>query len=377
MIRFLEENGYDVSYIARAPTSTAERDRCCSTTRSSCPAATTSTGPAQQRANVKAARDAGVNLAFFSGNEMFWKTRWGPSIDGSNTPYRTLVTYKETHFNAPTDPQDPPTWTGAWADPRFSPPADGGQPAERAHRPGVRRSTPAAATSRSPSQYGKLRFWRNTAVAKLASGQTADARAGPTRSATSGTSTPTTASGRPGEFDLSSTTAQRRCSRSPTTAAPRRPTAPPPTTSRCTARRAARWCSAPGTVQWAWGLDDTNAWDAAIPGGRPDRTCSRRRSTCSPTWARSRTTLMPGLVPATASTDTTPPTSTITSPTAGAHLSRRQRRSRSRAPRPTPAAAWSPGVEVSTDGGTTWHPATMTGQADTTVSWTYSWIAHG
>src|SRR5262249_37684156 len=31
---------------------------------------------AAQRANVEAARDAGVHLAFFSGNIMFWKTRW-------------------------------------------------------------------------------------------------------------------------------------------------------------------------------------------------------------------------------------------------------------------------------------------------------------
>ena len=68
-------------------------------------------------------------MAFFSGNEMFWKTRWADSSDGSNTPYRTLISYKETHFNAPTDPQDPSTWTGAWGDPRFSPPADGGVPA--------------------------------------------------------------------------------------------------------------------------------------------------------------------------------------------------------------------------------------------------------
>ena len=36
-----------------------------------------------QRANVEAARDAGVNLAFFSGNEVFWKTRWETSIDGA------------------------------------------------------------------------------------------------------------------------------------------------------------------------------------------------------------------------------------------------------------------------------------------------------
>ena len=80
-----------------------------------------------QRANVEAARDAGVNLAFFSGNEVFWKTRWEPSIDGTNTPNRTLVSYKETHFDdAPTDPVA--EWTGTWRDPRFSPPADGGRP---------------------------------------------------------------------------------------------------------------------------------------------------------------------------------------------------------------------------------------------------------
>ena len=35
---------------------------------------------ASQRANVNAARDAGVNLAFFSGNEMFWKTRWAAEL---------------------------------------------------------------------------------------------------------------------------------------------------------------------------------------------------------------------------------------------------------------------------------------------------------
>ena len=79
-----------------------------------------------QRANVTAARDAGVHLAFFSGNEIFWKTRWEPSIDGSNTANRTLVCYKETHANAKIDPS--PEWTGTWRDPRFSPPADGGRP---------------------------------------------------------------------------------------------------------------------------------------------------------------------------------------------------------------------------------------------------------
>jgi hypothetical protein len=58
----------------------------------------------QQRTNVEKARDAGVNLMFLSGNEVYWHTRFEPSIDGSGTSYRTLVCYKETWDNAPTDP---------------------------------------------------------------------------------------------------------------------------------------------------------------------------------------------------------------------------------------------------------------------------------
>jgi len=57
---------------------------------------------------------------------VFWKTRWEPSIDGTNTAYRTLVSYKDTHANAIIDPSG--TWTGSWRDPRFSPPEDGGRP---------------------------------------------------------------------------------------------------------------------------------------------------------------------------------------------------------------------------------------------------------
>ncbi len=128
MIRFLEANGYDVSYTSGVDMSQPGSRPSSSSTRSSCTAGHDEYWSGQQRTNVTAARDAGVNLAFFSGNEVFWKTRCEPSIDGSNTANRTLVTYKETHYDAPIDPQDPPTWTGAWMDPRFSPPADGGQP---------------------------------------------------------------------------------------------------------------------------------------------------------------------------------------------------------------------------------------------------------
>ena len=139
MIRFLEENGYDVSYTSGVDVSQPGYASVIEQHKVFLYAGHDEYWSGQQRANVTAARDAGVNLAFFTGNEVFWKTRWEPSIDGSNTPNRTLVTYKETHYNAPTDPQDPPTWTGTWMDPRFSPPGGRRGPAELADRPAVRR----------------------------------------------------------------------------------------------------------------------------------------------------------------------------------------------------------------------------------------------
>ena len=81
---------------------------------------------------VEAARDAGVDLAFFSGNEVFWKTRWEASIGRvRRTAYRTLVTYKETHF---TTPQDPPYPTIG--------PAPGATPASARRRTAGARRTP-------------------------------------------------------------------------------------------------------------------------------------------------------------------------------------------------------------------------------------------
>ena len=91
---------------------------------------------------------------------MFWKTRWEPSIDGSNTADRTLVTYKDTHFNAPTDPVE---WTGTWRDPRFT----AAKP-ENALTGQFFSVNSGTADIKVPSQFGNLRLWRNTAAASLA-----------------------------------------------------------------------------------------------------------------------------------------------------------------------------------------------------------------
>src|SRR5215468_7897359 len=73
MIRFLEENGYDVSYTSGLDVST--RGSLLLNHKIFLSSGHDEYWTGDQRANVEAARAAGVNLAFFSGNEVFWKTR--------------------------------------------------------------------------------------------------------------------------------------------------------------------------------------------------------------------------------------------------------------------------------------------------------------
>jgi hypothetical protein len=95
---------------------------------------------------------------------------WEPSIDGSATSYRTLVSYKETLANAKIDPN--PAWTGAWRDPRFSPPSDGGRP-ENAVTGTMWSVNCCSYAITVPAAMGQARFWRNTRVATLAPGSVA------------------------------------------------------------------------------------------------------------------------------------------------------------------------------------------------------------
>src|SRR5262249_58217581 len=98
MVRWLEANGYNVSY-----STDLDSDRLGAEIREH--KVFMSVGhdeywSAGQRANVEAARDAGVNLAFFSGHESFWKTRWAHRIDPIATPYRPLIPPKESKDHA-------------------------------------------------------------------------------------------------------------------------------------------------------------------------------------------------------------------------------------------------------------------------------------
>ena len=281
MVRWLERNGYDVSYFTGVDTDRrGARDP--RTTRCSCRSATTSTGPAAQRANVEAARDAGVNLAFFSGNEVFWKTRWENSIDGSSTDYRTLVSYKETHANAKIDPGRADVWTGTWRDPRFSPPADGGRP-ENALTGTIFMVNSGTAAIQVPG--------RRRQAAVLAQHQRRHlrrrARPPPWATGTLGYEWDEDLDNgfRPaGLVDLSSTTVRRRRrylqDYGSTYGAGHRDPPPDPLPG----ARAGRSSSARAPSSGP-GASTATTTAAARP---PTRACSRRRSTCSPTWAPSR-----------------------------------------------------------------------------------------
>ena len=141
-----------------------------------------------------------------------------------------------------------------------------------------------------PSQYSKLRLWRNTAVANLTSGQTLTLAPG---SGTLGYEWDEDVDNgfRPaGEFDLSSTTVSGLQTftdygstlSTGTTA-----------THHLTLYRAPSGALVfgAGTVQWSWGLANVNAWESphrpSPPTSRRTPTWSRRPSTCSPTWASS------------------------------------------------------------------------------------------
>ncbi len=86
--------------------------------------------------------------------------------------------------------------------------------------------------------------------------------------------------------------------------------------------------------------------------------------------------LMSGLVAGTQPHDSSPPVSTITSPASGASLSNGQTVTITGTATDSGGGVVA-GVEVSTDGGSTWHPVTTMSSASTSVTWSYTWSAAG
>ncbi|HWF42006.1 MAG TPA: N,N-dimethylformamidase beta subunit family domain-containing protein, partial [Acidothermaceae bacterium] len=290
-IRFLEENGYDVTYISGVDT-----DRYGATQLKN-HKVFMSVGHDEywsqaQRTNVENARDAGVNLMFLSGNEVFWHTRYGPSIDGTNTAYRTLICYKETWDNAPTDPSGEATAT--WRDPRFSA-APGGSNPENALTGTMYMANSDDLPLSVTAAEGKTRLWRNTGLSSMSGGSTDVAQ-----NIVGYESDEDLDNGfrNSGQVDLSTTVG----------ASPQESidfgqfTAPGTTTHHITLYRAASGALvfSAGTIQWGWGLDATHdgTQQAASPQMQQAMVNLYADMHVQPQ------TLLAGLVAATASTDT-------------------------------------------------------------------------
>jgi hypothetical protein len=94
MIRFLEREGYDVTYGTSIDLhANAQRIR---RARAYLSVGHDEYWSWEMRQNVEAARDAGVNLGFFSGNVCYWQIRLQANAAGD--PNRTMLSYKEDAF---------------------------------------------------------------------------------------------------------------------------------------------------------------------------------------------------------------------------------------------------------------------------------------
>src|SRR5215470_14028913 len=362
MIQFLEKNGYNVSYVSQidvaqsGAASMIEQHKVFTNTGHS------EYWDAGDMTNMTTARNAGVNLAFFTGNTAWWKTRWANSQFG-NESYRTLITYKESLDSRQSDPADPPTWTGAWRDQRFSPPGDASP--ENALTGQLWDVNCCSYADTVSSAYSKLRLWRNTAVASLTSGQTYTM---PPETLGYEWDSDVDNGFRPaGEIDASRT-CESNVSQVLYTV-----TEELVTRNACnslTLYRAAggAFVFDAGTVQWAWGLNSNHDGDSQNP---PDPVMKQATVNLLADMGAQPATLESGLVRVAQSNDTTPPTSTITSPSAGATFTNGSTVTISGTAKDTGGGVLA-GVEVSTDGGSTWHPVTTMSAAATSVTWSYT-----
>ncbi|MDR6668766.1 hypothetical protein J2X71_005049 [Rhizobium sp. 1399] len=351
-ISWLEQNGYDVSYISGVD---ATRNGALLLNHD----AYLSVGhdeywSAEQRANVEAARDSGVNLAFWSGNECYWKVRWESSIDGSGQAYRTMVCYKET-WGTSSDPSG--VGTGTWRDPRYADP--GQEPENSLTGTMFQVDSYRQDTISIPYDYSNLRFWRNTDVSQLNEGDTynlvqnllgyewdSDVENG----------------FRPDglvNLSLSSISVETYLRDYGATVGSA------VATHSLTMYRAASGALVfgAGTVFWSWGLSDNHQG----PTTSTDRNVQQAMVNMFADMGIQPTTLDASLILATQSTDILKPTSSISSPIIGASFLEGQHVTITGTAQDFGGGIIA-GVEVSTDGGQHWFKATGR------ESWSYNWV---
>ncbi len=346
MLRWLERNGYDVTYTSSVDT--ARNGNLIQQHGVFLSVGHDEYWSGEARTNVTAARDAGVHLAFFSGNEVYWKTRFEPSSDGSNTPYRTLVCYKEGTLgeNVCGGKCDPSAeWTGLWRDgcaPTYAP-NDACLP-ENALT-GQISWDGSIGQIEVPDTFKDLRFWRNTSIATLTTGQTAVLGQQSLGSEWDHEQPLYAASYPPRRIKLSTTVLSGK-------------------THHLSLYRAdsGALVFGAGTIQWSWGLDDFHTF-AQVP---THTDMQQATVNLFADMGAVPDSLQPGLVPAAASSDTQAPASVISAPADGSSTPQSNTVILQGMAADSGGGVVA-GVEVSVDGGSTWVAASGT------TNWSYAW----
>ncbi|MBB6612666.1 DUF4082 domain-containing protein [Pontibacter sp. Tf4] len=344
MIRWLEANGYNVTYTTNVDSD--RRGNLIANHRVFLSVGHDEYWSGAQRTHVTNARNSGTNLAFFSGNEVYWKTRWENSIDGNGVSHRTLVCYKEgaageNTCNGKCDPSS--EWTGLWrtgceykaGDPLACNPEN-----ELSGQISWAENT---APIQVPSDYKNLRFWRNTSIASLGNGQSATLTQGTIGYEWNPEQEQYRATYPKGRIILSKTIVDGKVHH-----------------LSLYRHSSGAWVFGAGTVQWSWGLDSNH--DRGSAAASPDM--QQATVNLFADMGVQPASLQSGLVPATASTDTQAPITVFTSPANNATLPAGKEVILSGT---ATDAATVAGVEISTDGGTTWKTATGT------TNWTFAW----
>jgi hypothetical protein len=354
MVRFLEHNGFDVTYSSGVDT--ARRGGELLNHQVFLSVGHDEYWSGEQRANVEAARNAGVHLGFFSGNEVFWKTRW-------EAGYRVMVCYKQTTYGKEADPQG---FTGTWRDAR-------GRTAEDPARPENELTGTLFAVNHTgdrqilvPAEEGRMRLWRHTPLASQARCGASLLR--PRVLGQEWDQDEDNGFRPPGLVRLSGTFAHRvPALYGPGTDAPggffneisgR-------ATHHMTLYRhgSGALVFGAGSIKWPHGLD-VNPW-----GGRASLEMQQAAVNLFADMGVQPGSLQPDLVAASPSTDVMPPASGITFPVPGAVI-----RPGSRvviAGVASDAEGQVGGVEVSVDGGLTWR------RAEGRSAFRYEWMATG
>jgi hypothetical protein len=112
MIRFLEKNGLNVSYCSNLDIHT--NPNILNSHKGFLSVGHDEYWSRQMYSNVLAARDKGLHLGFFGGNEVYWQVRFEESTWGA--PNRVMVGYKEKASSDPAYRKDKSAATGLFSD---------------------------------------------------------------------------------------------------------------------------------------------------------------------------------------------------------------------------------------------------------------------